>query len=33
MASDLFKWPDWMPLAQQSGYGYEPADRRKLGGL
>lgn len=28
MASDLFKWPDWMPLAQQSGYGYEPADRR-----
>lgn len=28
MGNEMFKWPDWMPLAQQSGYGYEPADRR-----
>lgn len=28
MGNDLFKWPYWMPLARQSGYGYEPADRR-----
>lgn len=29
MESDsLTKWPDWMPLAQQSDYNYEPTDRR-----
>lgn len=28
MSDGLFKWPDWMPLAQQSGYSYESADRR-----
>lgn len=28
MGSEMFKWPDWMPLAQQAGYSYEPADRR-----
>jgi len=26
--ADLLRWPDWMPHPQQSGYSYEPADRR-----
>lgn len=28
MAETLNCWPDWMPKAQQSGYSYNPVDRR-----
>lgn len=28
MADKFYCWPDWMPKAQRSGYGYDVADRR-----
>lgn len=27
MSEELLKWPDWMPVPDKSGYGYEPVDR------
>lgn len=27
-SDEFYQWPDWMPLPQISGYGYEPSDRR-----
>lgn len=28
MAKKLLRWPEWMPIPQQSGYSYQPTDRR-----
>lgn len=28
MASQLLRWPDWMPKPQRASYSYEPTDRR-----
>lgn len=28
MAEKFYCWPKWLPKAQQSGYSYEPTDRR-----
>lgn len=28
MSDKFYCWPEWMPLAQSSGYSYDPTDRR-----